>query len=104
MGTWYNPYDPHWEQYFEQRLGLKMASDLKGRRQLRYLWPEQNGLYPVCQQKSTHVIGWHSHHLVWRVHGGSDGLSNRRLLHSECHRQVHQLGIPVDKRRPVTGV
>jgi RNA-directed DNA polymerase len=98
-----NPYDPHWEPYFEQRLGLKMASDLKGRRQLRYLWREQNGLCPVCQQKITHVTGWHSHHIVRRVDGGSDGLSNRVLLHPECHCQVHHLGIPVDKLRPVTG-
>jgi RNA-directed DNA polymerase len=24
-----NPYDPEWEPYFEYRLGLKMANDLK---------------------------------------------------------------------------
>ena len=99
-----NPYDPHWEPYFEQRLGLKMASDLKGRRQLRYLWREQNGLCPICQQKITQLTGWHSHHIVRRVDGGGDGLSNRLLLHPECHSKVHNLGIEVDKLRPVTGV
>jgi len=99
-----NPYDPQWEPYFEQRLGLKMASDLKGRRQLRYLWQEQNGLCPVCQQKITQVTGWHSHHIVRRVDGGGDGLSNQLLLHPACHSKVHSLGIQVDKRRPVTDV
>src|SRR5262249_7385569 len=29
-----NPFDPAWEGYFEQRLGVKIADDLKGRRQL----------------------------------------------------------------------
>ncbi len=99
-----NPYDPEWEPYFEQRLGLKMASDLKGRRQLLYLWREQDGLCPVCQQKITKLTGWHSHHIVRRVDGGGDGVSNRVLLHPECHSQVHHLGIPVDKPRPAMGV
>jgi RNA-directed DNA polymerase len=99
-----NPTDPQWEPYSEQRLGLKMANELKGRRQLRYLWREQNGLCPICQQKITHVTGWHSHHIVRRVDGGSDGLSNRLLLHPQCHSQVHHLGIPVGNLRPITGV
>lgn len=99
-----NPYDRQWEPYFEHRLGLKMASDLKGRQQLLYLWREQNGLCPVCQQKITQLTGWHSHHIVWRVDGGSDGLNNRVLLHPECHSQVHHLGLPVGKLRPATGV
>src|SRR6266403_888274 len=27
-----NPYDPTWEMYFEERLGVKMAHNLKGKR------------------------------------------------------------------------
>ena len=99
-----NPYDPEWEPYFERRLELKMANDLKGRRQLLYLWREQHGLCPVCQQKITKLTGWHSHHIVRRVDGGSDGLSNRLLLHPQCHNKVHSLGMTVDKLRPATGV
>ena len=99
-----NPYDPEWEPYFERRLGLKMANDLKGRQQLLYLWREQNGLCSICQQKITKLTGWHSHHIVRRVDGGGDGLNNRVLLHPECHSKVHHLGIPVDKPRPATGV
>ncbi|MCP4416905.1 MAG: HNH endonuclease, partial [Chloroflexi bacterium] len=45
--------------------------------------------------------GWHSHHIVWRVHGGSDGLKNRVLLHPTCHKQVHCRGLHVEKPRPV---
>ena len=43
-----NPYDPSWEMYFEHRIDVKMANDLKARRQLLYLWREQNGRCPVC--------------------------------------------------------
>jgi RNA-directed DNA polymerase len=99
-----NPYDPDWELYFEHRLGVKMADDLKSRRQLLNLWQEQNGLCPVCQQKITQLTGWHNHHIVWRSHGGSDRANNRILLHPECHRQVHSLDVEVAKPRPATGV
>jgi RNA-directed DNA polymerase len=99
-----NPYDPAWETYFEERLGLKMANNLRQRRQLLRLWKEQNGLCPVCHQKITKLTGWHNHHLIWRTYGGSDGAENRVLLHPECHRQVHSLGLSVVKPRPSRGV
>ena len=99
-----NPYDPTWEAYFEKRLGLKMAQDLKGRRQLLYLWQEQNGICPLCNQKITKLTGWHNHHIVWRVNGGSDKTGNRMLLHPNCHRQVHSQMLEVVKPRPSSGV
>jgi RNA-directed DNA polymerase len=99
-----NPYDPAWEPYFEKRLGLQMAQDLKGRRQLLYLWQQQQGLCPVCHQKITKLTGWHNHHIVWRTKGGSDKAHNRLLLHPTCHRQVHSLKLEVVKPRPLPGV
>lgn len=100
-----NPYDPQWETYFEQRLDLKMAADLKKKRKLLYLWKEQNGLCPVCNQKITKLTGWHCHHIVWRVYGGDDRTENRVLLHPNCHRQVHaDKGLTVVKPRPAKGV
>lgn len=95
-----NPYDPTWETYFEKRLDLKMAANLKGRRTLLHLWKEQNGICPICSQKITKLTGWHSHHIIWRTHGGSDGISNRVLLHPNCHRQVHSQRLTVVKPRP----
>jgi len=94
-----NPYDPQWEVYFEQRLGVRMAHDLKGRRKLLYLWLEQRGFCPACRQKITKMTGWHNHHLIWRTHGGTDKAENRVLLHPECHRQVHSLKLEVAKPR-----
>ncbi len=99
-----NPYDPAWELYFEKRLGLKMAAALKGRGQLLFLWQEQNGFCPVCNLKITKQTGWHSHHIIWRVKGGSDKAENRVLLHPTCHRQVHSLKLDVAKPCPSPGI
>jgi RNA-directed DNA polymerase len=99
-----NPYDPAWELYFEERLGIKMSHTLRGRRQLSFLWREQKGICPVCHQKITKLTGWHNHHIVWRVHGGEESSENRVLLHPECHRQLHSQRLSVGKPRPVAGV
>lgn len=99
-----NPYDPAWELYFEKRLGVHMAENLKGKRQLLYLWQQQAGICPVCNQKITKLTGWHNHHIVWRVNGGSDKAENRVLLHPNCHRQVHSQKLEVVKPRPSSGV
>lgn len=97
-----NPHDLTWEPYFEKRLDRQMFATLKGNRWLHHLWKEQAGLCPVCQQKITKITGWHSHHILWRSKGGSDGAENRVLLHPTCHRQIHSQGIFVGKPRPVT--
>lgn len=95
-----NPYDPQWESYFEKRTAKKMEGELAGKRRLLYLWQEQNGICAICQQKITKQTGWNLHHIVWRVHGGRDALENCVLLHPNCHRQVHSLGLKVEKPRP----
>ena len=99
-----NPYDPQWEVYFEERLRVKMTHNLKGRRQLLYLWKQQEGLCPLCHQKITQLTGWHNHHVVWRTHGGSDTADNRVLLHPHCHRQVHSQTLDVARPRSIPSV
>lgn len=94
-----NPYDPEWETYFEKRLDEKTVADLRSRESLLRLWRCQQGLCPVCKQKITKQTGWHSHHIVWKVFGGHDGMTNRVLLHPDCHQQVHALGLAVEKPR-----
>jgi RNA-directed DNA polymerase len=84
-----NPYDPEWEPYFERRLNAKMVTSLDGQKYLLSLWKRQRGICPICSQKITSETGWHCHHVIWKVHGGSDGINNRVLLHPNCHRQVH---------------
>ena len=99
-----NPYDPEWETYFEKRLDVKMAHNLKGKRQLLHLWKQQGGLCPLCTQKITKLTGWHSHHIVWRSLGGRDEADNRVLLHPDCHERLHRQGLTVSKPRPLRGV
>ena len=99
-----NPYDPTWELYFEERLSYQMEHTLRGSRQLDYLWREQNGICPICQQKLTDDTRRHNHHIVWRSRGGPDTADNRVLLHPNCHRQVHSQHLSVEKPRPLPGV
>jgi len=94
-----NPYAPEWEIYFERRIDVQMEANLKGYKRLLSLWYEQNGICPVCDEKITKITGWHSHHIIYRVHGGADGNSNRVLLHPNCHNQVHSKGLEVVKPR-----
>lgn len=99
-----NPYNPQWEMYFEERLTVKMRKELEGRKLALRLWQDQAGICPVCQQTITQTSGWHSHHIQWRVNGGSDKIENRVLLHPTCHQQVHQLGKSVVKPRSARSV
>ena len=99
-----NPYNPEWETYFEQRLDAKTQESLKGQKLLLYLWREQRGLCPICQEKISKLSGWQTHHLVWRSKGGSDRGNNLVLLHPECHKRVHRQELEVVKPRPEKGV
>jgi len=89
-----NPYDPDWETYFEGRLSVQMGTVLLGNWDAWRLWQKQNGFCPECGELITPQTGWHVHHVVYRVHGGKDILSNLQLLHPNCHRKLHHETIP----------
>lgn len=93
-----NPYDPEFEKYFEERLGLTMKESLKGRNSLLCLWYAQDGLCPKCGEKITKDTGWNLHHILPKAQGGEDKMTNLELLHPNCHRQVHSR-----ERKLVTG-
>ncbi|WP_236907985.1 HNH endonuclease signature motif containing protein [Cronobacter sakazakii] len=57
----------------------------------------QAGRCALCGEPLDYESGWHDHHLVYRMDGGSDALSNRVLLHPVCHIRVHTLGLQVAK-------
>jgi RNA-directed DNA polymerase len=83
---------------------MQMTDQLGGYRKLLYLWRQQNGLCPICTERITRETGWHCHHLVRRVDGGTDAVSNLCLLHPVCHRQGHSAGfrfvLPVGPENP----
>ena len=93
-----NPYDPAFEEYFDQRLGLKwLDSTLYHRRKLIQVWRSQQGVCPICREKVTKESSWNLHHVIFRVHGGSDKPHNLLLLHPNCHRQVHTQELKLEK-------
>jgi RNA-directed DNA polymerase len=92
-----NPFDPTDELYFEKRSDLKMESSLKGRKALLALWRSQSGVCPACHQRITKLTGWDNHHIVRKVDGGSDGNSNRVLMHPNCHRKFHSQELSLSK-------
>ena len=91
-----NPFDPQWETYFEDRLGLTLQGSLRGRRKLLYLWWRQNKRCVLCDELITKDTGWHLHHRVPRDQGGTDAFGNLALLHPNCHRQLHANGWKLD--------
>ena len=94
------PYAPTGDIYLEERLGVKMAKTLHGKRRLTSLWKEQGGICPLCTQPITQGTGGHNPHIVYKTMGGTDSAENRVLIHPNCHRQVHATGLTVSKPRP----
>ena len=93
----YNPFDPQWEMYGEELRASRLLQSMAYRKQWTSLFSSQAGACVHCRQSITEETGWHDHHLVPRVLGGSNSLSNRVLLHPVCHLQVHALGLKVVK-------
>jgi RNA-directed DNA polymerase len=93
----FHPFDPTWEQYGEQLRQERMWESMRYRKQWATLYMSQSGLCAHCGCALTDETGWHDHHLEYRMHGGSDSLSNRVLLHPHCHQQVHAGKVVVTK-------
>ncbi len=99
-----NPYDPRWELYFEQRVTAMMAASLTGRNFLLSLWQRQGGRCSHCGEAITPVTGWHDHHKLSRLRGGTDARANHVLLHPNCHMSVHHAWDSPCKPHSVTRV
>ena len=84
-----NPFDPAWEEYFENRFGLQMKDNPRGKNQLLILWYMQEGLCPNCHDKITKETGWKIHYIQRKTDGGKGNVLNLMLLHPKCHRQMH---------------
>ena len=85
----YNPFDPEWDAYGEERRIRRFGWEVGHRRRLSALFQRQEGKCDRCQHAITHDTGWHVHHVVSRQSGGSDSLDNLVLLHPTCHTAVH---------------
>ncbi len=85
----YNPFDPEWEVYSEERTGKLMQKKFKKAKRLLKIWKNQRSRCPGCGERITTETGWNLHHIIRRVDGGTEVLSNLTLLHPNCHRQLH---------------
>lgn len=97
----YNPYDPNWELYGEIRQQQRLSDQMQHRRDWSSLYKSQGGKCALCKEMITKETGWHNHHIIYTVHGGSNALYNRVLLHPVCHQKVHALDLIVMKPVPV---
>lgn len=59
------------------------------------LFRRQKGVCPYCGQSITKIAiekgSVHVHHLIPRTQSGSEGLKDLRLVHKECHTEVHSI-------------
>ncbi|MDE2608667.1 MAG: group II intron reverse transcriptase/maturase [Burkholderiales bacterium] len=97
----FSPFDPSMEQYGEELRQKRMEKSRSYLRQWFSLYSSQQGNCALCGEALEFDNGWHDHHLVYKMHGGTNALSNRVLLHPNCHRQVHAGKIAVTKPVPV---
>ena len=93
----FNPFDPAFELYGETLRKERMLKSRHYNTQWVSLYRSQDGLCALCHCSITAETGWHDHHIIYKVMGGSDTLDNRVLLHPTCHIRVHQLGLTVVK-------
>jgi len=77
----YQPYDAEQEFKWEALRVQRMLHKLRYRRQIHSLFRRQQGICALCGHAISKDTGWHDHHVVRRVDGGSDKLENRALLH-----------------------
>ena len=96
----FNPFDPKWEMYGEELRAKRMLQSISFRREVAQLFKSQSGNCALCGTAITRETGWHDHHIVRKVDGGSDLLSNRVLLHPVCHARLHARGLTVAKPAP----
>jgi len=93
--TTYSPDDATLQDYWSQR--RNRAQVMTGRS--GQLARRQYGLCPNCHQALDNGEEVHVHHVVPKHHGGTDDLANLRLVHQNCHRQIHSISAPLGVRR-----
>ena len=84
--------DPETKEYWKKREYINAYGQIFYVR-MRKLYEKQKGKCPVCKGQITQAeikqSEVHTHHVKPRSLGGSESYSNLRLLHNECHRELH---------------
>lgn len=86
-------YNTDHAEYWNKREYLNTQKRLYAK-QSRVLFEKQNGLCPYCTSQITeaNVVNHetHVHHMLPRAFGGTERYSNLRLLHNDCHVDLHK--------------
>ena len=86
-------YNADHAEYWDKREHRKSYYRLFVKR-IRDLFEKQNGICPYCESQITESNAINSevnvHHMLPRTFGGTDSQSNLRLLHKECHVDLHK--------------
>lgn len=84
--------DPNTIEYWKKREYTNAYNQIHSIK-MRKLYERQRGTCPYCKgqinQKQINKTELHVHHMQPRSLGGNEGYSNLRLLHNECHRELH---------------
>ena len=84
--------DPNTIEYWKKREYTNAYNQIHSVK-MRKLYERQRGTCPYCKgqmtQKQINKTELHVHHMQPRSLGGNEGYSNLRLLHNECHRELH---------------
>ena len=84
--------DPKTIEYWAKREYLNAFSQIESVRKGR-LFKRQRGECPHCKGVITrddiHEQGTHVHHVIPKSEDGTESYSNLRLVHTECHREIH---------------
>ena len=84
--------DPITLEYWEKREYLNAYNQIESVKRSR-LFSKQKSKCPHCKgiisQQNIQDSETHVHHVIPKSKGGTDSYSNLRLIHSECHREIH---------------
>ena len=84
--------DPITLIYWEKREYLNAFNQIESIKRSR-LFSKQKGVCPHCKgiikQQDIQEQGIHVHHVIPRSQSGTDNYSNLKLIHTECHREIH---------------
>ena len=86
-------YNANHAEYWNKREYLNTQKRLYAKG-VRTLFEKQNGLCPYCKSQiiEENVVNSeaHVHHMLPRTFGGTERYSNLRLLHNDCHVDLHK--------------
>ena len=84
-----SPYDPALKEYWRERKKRQVGRETYAKQRLMLLQRQEYGC-ALCRVQFTAGEVIETDHINLKSQGGTDDLSNKRLVHPWCHRQRHQ--------------